>query len=49
MPPNGHAMNVVSLSSAAGIAGVITVILSCKNGSPIGLKLSLLVNMRVLP
>ena len=45
MLPNGRAMNTAKLSSAADIAGAINETLCYSNGSPIGLKLSLIVNV----
>ena len=49
MLPNGHGMNDAKLSSAVGIAGVISEMPCYSSGSLIGLKLSLVVNVLFLP
>jgi len=48
MLPNGHGMNDANLSSAVGIAGVISETPYYSSGSLIGLRSSLVVNVRLL-
>jgi hypothetical protein len=49
MPPNERVMNAAKPSFAVGIAGVMAETPCYSNGSLIGRKLSLVVNVRFLP
>jgi len=47
--PNEPAMNDAVISPAVGIAGVINEMPCYNSGSPLGLRPSLVVNVRLLP